>query len=85
MVQKNPDGLTGGRVMQKEKKQWNQQKIEEQNCYEIEELLSFVSEQNREELRQKIEELTDRAAMAAFMEGYQYAVAILQDSMLKVK
>ncbi len=71
--------------MQKEKKQWNQQKIEEQNCYEIEELLSFVSEQNREELRQKIEELTDRAAMAAFMEGYQYAVAILQDSMLKVK
>lgn len=70
---------------QKEKRQWNQQKCEIQICHETEKLLSLVPEQNRAELRRKIEELADRAGTAAFMEGYQYAVAILQESMPNVK
>ncbi len=67
--------------MYRRKKQWEQQEYEEQIRYETEKLLSSVSEKDRAELQQKIEELTSRAEAAAFMEGYRYAVAILQDSM----
>lgn len=67
--------------MYRRKKQWEQQEYEEQIRYETEKLLSSVSEKDRTELQQKIEELTSRAEAAAFMEGYRYAVAILQDSM----
>lgn len=78
---KNTGFLTGGRIMYRRKKQWEQQEYEEQIRYETEKLLSSVSEKDRAELQQKIEELTSRAEAAAFMEGYRYAVAILQDSM----
>ncbi len=68
-----------------EKRQWNQQKYEVEICYETEKLLTLVPEQNRTELRRKIEELTDRTGAAAFMDGYRYALAILQDSMPEVE
>ncbi len=71
--------------MYRRKKQWEQQEYEEQIRYETEKLLSSVSEKDRAELQQKIEELTSRAEAAAFMEGYRYAVAILQDSMPDVR
>lgn len=67
--------------MYRRKKQREQQEYEEQIRYETEKLLRPVPEQDRAELQQKIEELTSRAEAAAFMEGYRYAVAILQDSM----
>lgn len=67
-----------------EKRQWNQQKYEVEICYETEKLLTLVPEQNRVELRPKIEELIDRAGAVAFMDGYRYALAILQDSMPEV-
>lgn len=54
-------------------------------CHETEKLLTLVPEQNSMELRRKIEELIDRTGTTAFMDGYRYALAILQDSMPEVE
>ncbi len=52
-----------------------------------EELFSFTAGhvQGQNEIRERTEKILDKVQNMAFMEGYQYAVAILEESMLGAK
>ncbi len=68
-------------------KRQRQEEYEAQITKLEEELLGFIAghRQARKETREQTEKILDKIQNMAFMEGYQYAVAILEESMAGLK
>lgn len=74
--------LQAGKQLEKEQRQ---EEYEEQLLQETEELHRLAVEMRQMEMGQKIEELIDKVQNMAFMEGYRYAIAILEESMVHME
>lgn len=64
--------------MQREGREWEYGAYLE---HELKQMLHFVPEQEWKEVEKKMEGLMEKVQNMAFMEGYRYAVAILNESM----
>lgn len=62
-------------------KEQRQEEYEKQVVQGIEKLLGFIAKPEQEAMKQKIETLIDRLHNIAFMEGYRYAIAILEEGL----
>lgn len=92
-----PGAIAGGRdispqklekalqVLKELEKQQRQEEYEVQITKMAEELLSFTARQGKKEIRERTERILDKVQSMAFMEGYQYAVAILEESMVGMR
>ena len=74
--------MQAGKQLEKEQRQ---EEYEEQLLQETEELHRLAVEMRQMEMGQKIEELIDKVQNMAFMEGYRYAIAILEESMVHME
>ncbi len=72
-------------VLKELEKQQRQEEYEVQITKMAEELLSFTARQGKKEIRERTERILDKVQSMAFMEGYQYAVAILEESMVGMR
>ena len=74
-------------------KEQRQEEYEKQVVQGIEKLLGFTveaehhhrSEAEQEAMKQKIETFIDRLQNMAFMEGYRYAIAVLEESLVHME
>lgn len=66
------------KVLQREGRQWEYEAYLE---LELKQMLHFVPEREWEEVEKKMEGIMEKVQDMAFMEGYRYAVAILNESM----
>lgn len=74
--------LQAGKQLEKEQRQ---EEYEEKLLQETEELHRLAVEMRQMEMGKKIEELIDKVQNMAFMEGYRYAIAILEESMVHME
>lgn len=74
-------------ILKELKKQQCQEAYEAQIAKLEEELLGFIAgyRQAQMETRERTEKILDKIQNMAFMEGYQYAVAILEESLAGLK
>lgn len=66
-------------------KEQRQEEYEKQVVQGIEKLLGFTVEAEQEAMKQKIETFIDRLQNMAFMEGYRYAIAVLEESLVHME
>lgn len=51
----------------------------------VEELAGFATDTQSAQIREKVKEIMDSAQNAAFMEGYIYAIAVLEETLGNMK
>lgn len=67
---------------QKEREQ-RQEEYEEQLNYETEALLTLRMEQNQEKVKENVENILEKLQNMAFLDGFRYAISILEESVIQ--
>lgn len=67
---------------QKEREQ-RQEEYEEQLNYETEALLTLRMEQNQEKVKENVENILEKLQNMAFLDGFRYAINILEESVIQ--
>lgn len=68
-------------LKQKEREQ-RQEDYEEQLNYETAVLLTLSMEQNQVKMKEKVENILEKLQNMAFMDGFRYAIGILENSII---
>lgn len=67
---------------QKEREQ-RQEEYEEQLNYETEALLTLRMEQNQAKVKENVENILEKLQNMAFLDGFRYAISILEESVIQ--
>lgn len=69
-------------IKQKEREQ-RQEEYEEQLNYETAVLLTLRMEQNQEKVKENVENILEKLQNMAFLDGFRYAINILEESVIQ--
>lgn len=70
-------------LVQKKEQSWEEYEKEMQNA--VQSISQLAAGRQWKQIEGKVEEILDKVQNIAFMDGYQYAIAVLEEGLLNMK